>query len=261
MKIAAIGFCCIDIYENTGQRYATGNGIDCIVNLAKKGVCSSAITVVGNDSYGKEMFELCEKYHIDSSHIQVHSGDTSVFIMALKNGTDRVHLRNIPGVMENYEPTEEDIAFAKTHEYIHTDMYGRVLRLLPEFRKAGCKIILDFSLNKDFKNIGSVLRNTNYGFFSFEMYSEDIFEFLKKAYSYGPEIVTATFGEEGSMAYDGKEFYRQGIYKASVVNTVGAGDSFIAGFMYGIMQGWDIPHCLDSGAKLSAEVIQSFEPY
>ena len=37
MNMAAIGFCCIDVYENIGKRYATGNGVDCIVHLAGRG--------------------------------------------------------------------------------------------------------------------------------------------------------------------------------------------------------------------------------
>ena len=36
MNMAAIGFCCIDVYENIGKRYATGNGVDCIVHLARR---------------------------------------------------------------------------------------------------------------------------------------------------------------------------------------------------------------------------------
>ena len=32
------------------------------------------------------------------------------------------------------------------------------------------------------------------------------------------------------MAYDGQQFYRQGIVPCQVVDTMGAGDSFIAGF-------------------------------
>lgn len=262
MKVAAIGFSCIDVYQNLDKRYATGNGIDCIVNLAKRGIQTSAITTVGTDLYGKEMLDLCKEYEIDSSHIQVNEGDTSVFYMTLKNGTDRFHIKNVPGVMENYTPTREDIEFTKTHDYVHTDMFGHVLHLLPEFREAGCKIILDFSLNKDFDVLGPVLRNTNYGFFSFEKYDDNIQDFLKKAYSYGPDIVTATFGEEGSMSYDGSTFYKQGIYPvAEIVNTVGAGDSFISGFVYGLIQGMDIPGCLDCGARTSSEIVQKFNPY
>ena len=229
MKVAAIGFCCTDVYENLNRHYPTGNGIDCIVNLAKRGIQTSAITAIGKDIYGKEMLDLCSKYGIDSTHIQINKGD--------------------------------DITFAKTHDYIHTDMFGHVLHLLPEFRNAGCKIIFDFSLNKNFDELSTILPNIDFGFFSFETYSENVKDFLKKAHSYGPKIVTATFGTEGSMSYDGKSFYNQSIYPAEVVNTVGAGDSFISGYVYGLIQGLDIPGCLDCGARTSAEIVQKFEPY
>ena len=46
-------------------------------------------------------------------------------------------------------------------------------------------------------------------------------------------MAVATFGSEGSLAYDGEQFYQFGIFPATVENTVGAGDAFIAGFMAG----------------------------
>ena len=59
--------------------------------------------------------------------------------------------------MEHYEPTRKDIEFTKTFDYIHTDLTGRVLHLLPEFKEAGCKVIFDFSINKDEENMAAVL--------------------------------------------------------------------------------------------------------
>ena len=49
--------------------------------------------------------------------------------------------------------------------------------------------------------------------------------------------------------------------KVEVADTVGAGDSFCAGFMYGIMNGYSIPECLKEGADLSAEVVAMIDPY
>ena len=46
-----------------------------------------------------------------------------------------------------------------------------------------------------------------------------------------------------------------------VVNTVGAGDSFIAGYTWGLMVGRDIEGCLKEGADLSAQIVQRFNPY
>ena len=47
----------------------------------------------------------------------------------------------------------------------------------------------------------------------------------------------------------------------TVVNTVGAGDSYISGFLYGILNGYGIKECMEMGAKVSSEVIQVFEPW
>ena len=163
--------------------------------------------------------------------------------------------------MEHYEPTRKDIEFTKTFDYIHTDLTGRVLHLLPEFKEAGCKVIFDFSINKDEENMAAVLPYVHCAFFSCEKKTPEIREFLIKARSYGPEYVVATFGEEGSMCYDGERFCEQGIRVVPVVNTVGAGDSFIAGFTWGLMVGRDIEGCLKEGADLSAQIVQRFNPY
>ncbi len=72
----------------------------------------------------------------------------------------------------------------------------------------------------------------------------------------------ATFGEKGSLVYDGKEFYRGEIVPAKkVVNTVGAGDSYFAGFISGWMDGKPIPECIQSGALRSSKVVGVFHPY
>ena len=84
MNMAAIGFCCIDVYENIGKRYATGNGVDCIVHLARRGVSTAVVSVVGTDEYGGEMFDLCREYQMDTSHLQVKEGKTSVYRMGFE---------------------------------------------------------------------------------------------------------------------------------------------------------------------------------
>jgi vancomycin permeability regulator SanA len=65
-------------------------------------------------------------------------------------------------------------------------------------------------------------------------------------------IVVATRGSRGSMAYDGQRFYGQGIVPCRVVDTMGAGDSFIAGFLHSWLEGLDIPGCMAAGAQCSA---------
>ena len=67
-----------------------------------------------------------------------------------------------------------------------------------------------------------------------------------------PQIVVATRGGKGSLAYDGESFYPGQIVPCSVVDTMGAGDSFIAGFLIAWLKKEPIPACMRAGAENAA---------
>ena len=76
------------------------------------------------------------------------------------------------------------------------------------------------------------------------------------------KVAVATFGEQGSLAYNGAYFIEgNAVPQENVVNTVGAGDSFIAGFLAGVLKGRDISGCLRDGARVASRVVGVFEPW
>ncbi len=262
-SVVAVGFCCADVYEDLGKFYPTGNGIDWGIHLSRMGLPVSAVSVVGNDEYGSRMRDALAGEGIDVSHLRVEGGDTCVMLMGLKNGTDRVHLKEVEGVMANYALTSEEDAFVRSHDMLHTDLFGNVLGHLSEWHDAGMKIVMDFStFSRDPEyHCEEYFPYVDYVFMSYDGPIEPVREWICHVQSFGPKIVIATRGEDGSIAFDGDRFYECGIVPCEVVNTVGAGDSYIAGFTYGLVQGWDIPRCMRNGAELSSTVIRKFEPY
>jgi tagatose 6-phosphate kinase len=54
------------------------------------------------------------------------------------------------------------------------------------------------------------------------------------------EIVVLTMGNEGSIISDGKKIYKAIPPRIKAINSVGSGDSFIAGFVYGINEELDL---------------------
>ena len=58
-------------------------------------------------------------------------------------------------------------------------------------------------------------------------------------------------GDQGSICYDGETFHKFGILPCEVVDTMGAGDSYIAGFLLAHMNGCDIETCMIKGAQSS----------
>jgi fructoselysine 6-kinase len=262
-KVAAVGFSCIDVYENMDNRcYATGNGVDVVINLSKRGIKSSVVTAVGDDKYGELMLNTLGGYGLDTSHVHVKQGDHTAVIKMLMNGTDRIHGERLRGVMEHYDLEDGDLEFIHQHDIVHTDLSWNVIDRLPEIRTGKTKIFLDFSIKKNYPQIEKVLSHINWGMFSFETYTEDVKHFLKWGISWGPEVLIATFGKDGAVAYDGTQFHYQGLCEDSgVVNTVGAGDAFATGFLFGLISRLGIKECLYQGALNAAEIVSKFEPY
>lgn len=259
-RAAAIGDNCIDLYPGLHRYYCTGNAVDFAVHMQRLGIQTSLISVTGNDQYGIQMRKELEEEKIDLSHFYTAEGQTAVSYMELV-GKERTYGDYIEGVMENVEFSDEDIAFAGRHDLVHTAFWGNAQKYLPDIRRAGAEIVFDYATEKDDPLVEETIPYVSYAFFSFEKDGADTRDFLQEIVKKGPAIAVATFGEEGSIAWDGADFHSYGICKSSLVNTIGAGDSYIAGFMSGILKGYSIEGCMAQGAKVAAEVVSTFGPW
>jgi len=260
MKVAAVGFCCMDIYKELDRCYPTGNGVDFAMNLSKHGIQSSIISVVGDDSNGEMVRKVLQEAGLDVSHLRRVKGRTATIRMRLE-GRNRIHGEEDEGVMANFHLMEDDISFIQKHDVIHTDLFGRVYGMLPELKMGGAIVVFDFSIFIEDKDIGRILPHVDYAFFSYSHRDPYIEGHLKTAQALGPRAAIAMLGENGSLCYDGKSFLEEGIVKTRVENTVGAGDAYIAGFIGGVMDGKDLRESMRKGAAMASTVISKFEPY
>ncbi len=69
---------------------------------------------------------------------------------------------------------------------------------------------------------------------------------------FGCRLTAATLGEEGVLAWDGKQFHYAAAFRVQPVDTTGAGDIFHAGFIYGLLQGWPLKQQLDFACAAAA---------
>lgn len=262
MKVAAIGDNCIDYYERLEKLYPTGNVVDTGVNLQKLGIDTSIISTTGSDAYGGIVLEALKKEGLDISHLKVAEGQTAITYMDMDK-LERVHGDYIQGVLENIVFDEEDIAFAASHDLVHSAFWGKADGVLEDIKKRNAQIQISFDYATSYDNelVDRTIPFVDYGFFSFKQKDDFVQEFLKDKVRKGAKIAIATFGENGSLAWDGSKFYEFGVFPAKVVNTVGAGDSFIAGFLYGILNKQPIEKALEQGARVAAEVVGVFEPW
>ena len=261
-KIAVMGDNCIDLYPDLGVYYVTGNAVDTAVNLATEGIPTSIITTIADDHYGREVMEILRAHSVDVSHVRIVHGQTAITYMSME-GTERVHGTYIEGVLQNMVFGEEDIMFASGHDLVHTAFWGKAEEAIKEIKRINPAIFTsyDFADRLTSSRITEMDSFIDIGFFSYSRKDDYIEHFLNERVRSGMKIAIATLGENGSLAYDGERFYECGIIPTEVVNTVGAGDSFIAGFLATYVTTGDVFLSLEEGALLASRIISVFEPW
>ena len=75
------------------------------------------------------------------------------------------------------------------------------------------------------------------------------------------EVLILTCGVQGSYVFAGDIRSFLDTPHVKVADTVGAGDSYIAAFTYGVSLGESISQCMDRGKKRATEIIRQFNPY
>lgn len=78
--------------------------------------------------------------------------------------------------------------------------------------------------------------------------------------SWGVRLVIVKCGSEGVLARRGDERLRGGTLPTTVVDTVGAGDSFNAGALYGLAHDWPLAEALRLGAAVAGYAIADHTP-
>jgi sugar/nucleoside kinase (ribokinase family) len=74
----------------------------------------------------------------------------------------------------------------------------------------------------------------------------------------GAEIAVVALGAAGSLVTDGQQVVRTGIRPVDVVDTTGAGDTFIAGFVSRRLDCGSLQQCLEAGRDAAADACTYF---
>lgn len=256
MKIGAVGDNCIDEYKQLGEAYPGGNPVNVAVYCVRLGEEASYTGVVGSDEYGSLLKNALKAKNVDISHVRELPGKTAVTQVDIIQN-DRVFGDYDEGVLAQFTLTDEDIDFLASHDIVVSGIWGKIEKSLGAIRKKGVPIAFDFATKLDDPLVKDIISDVDYAFFSYdEGEDEYIKDYMKEMHAKGPQLVVVTMGEKGSMVYDGSSFYRNGIVTCDVIDTMGAGDSYIAAFICGILQEKSIKDCMEMGAKNSSITIQ-----
>lgn len=255
MKLIAIGDNVTDCYMDEGVYFPGGNAVNVAVNCKKNGAEKvNYLGVFGNDDKA-EYIRQCLKEEgvtVDRSRkVYAHTAQPRVY---LKDG-DRVFAAGLRDSCQHLfaiKIVKEDMDVIQEYDICHTSCYSNLEYELPLISQI-CKVSFDFSEKRDQEYLERTCPYLTFAFFSgSDLTEEECEALLKRVHGLGTSVVGVTRGSKGAIFYDGEKICRQGIKKVEVIDTMGAGDSFIAGFLTAYGDGKTMEEALDYAAERSA---------
>jgi sugar/nucleoside kinase (ribokinase family) len=243
--------------------------------LAKLGLKVALSAKVGTDGFGDFCIDFHRKAGVNVAGVVRSAKDSTSFsfIMIPRGGNRRI-LHTL-AANETFGPKDMDMGlFAKTKWVcfgglaIMPALDRNLRKLMTAARKAGAKIAADTAINnrytpRDWRKLfeGSyelidVLFPSEFEAQALtgETDPEKICAALRKR---GVKIAGVKLGEKGCALMSDAGFVRLPVYPVKCVDTLGAGDAFMAGMLAGFVKGLDPVAAARLGNAVSAHCVQS----
>ena len=256
IKIISAGCVCVDVFVEENEIKPGGESLNFCGNVCRlPDVDCSLISNIGRDSYGSVILKSLEEMPINISHLRVTDGVTANHKILHTASGDRFFPEDAwdGGVLDGFRLTEYDLKMLHAADAVHTQFDSPLFPQILEARKQGRFLLaVDFNDYRDFDEWEKLLGSIDLFFISGTL-EDDNREILKRWSEHFDGIFTQTLAEAGSVAYrHGKEYLCDAVPVGDIVDTTGAGDSYIAGFTACITGGGDIPSAMQAGSELAA---------
>ena len=235
------------------ERYAGGKGIDVSRVLTTFGIDNKALGFVGGftgaELEGRMLNEgiQCDFTRISGeTRTNVIINDMSTGSQTLFNGKGPViepyELEKIIRKIEELENPEIVVISGSLPPGVHPEIYRKTIEIVK--RKGTMSVLLDTdgdALKVGIQGFPSVIK-PNLRELGRLVNSElkemrDILVTARRIHEQGVAIVLVSMGAQGILLVEEKHCYLAAPPSVKVVNTIGAGDSAVAGFVYGLVRG------------------------
>jgi sugar/nucleoside kinase (ribokinase family) len=234
-------------------------------NLAALGVKVGFATKIGSDPLAKICLERMQEMGAHLSYAKPALDDQTGVTLLLHHGNTR-HILTYMGVMEKMSVAEIDMDFISSSRHFHISslFLQKGLRhdlpiLCRQLKRRGLTLSLDTNddpediwghpLEEVLHLVDVLLPNADEA--KRMMRTDDLESAMDSLARYGP-VVAVKCGARGSVVCAGSERWIVPPLKVEPVDTIGAGDSFNAGFLKSYLDGLPLKECAAAGNATAA---------
>lgn len=232
-----------------GYTLPGGKGINVSKVLKNFSVESKALGFVGGFT-GDYIKKHLNEYEIESDFIELQENTRINIKLKTKDSeteiagkSPTISKENIEELLKKFEEIKKDdvvILSGSVPNSISKSIYADIIKLLPK----DCKVILDtrgLPFVEGLKEGVFLTKPNNHEleeFFNRKLNNiEEIIQAGKDLQALGSKNVLISLGKDGSILITEKEVYIGNAPQGKLISSVGAGDSIVAGVVYGIAKG------------------------
>lgn len=245
-----------------GQITFGGSAANFATQSTRLGTKTTLLACVGDDQYGQLCIKEMAKIGVDTSGILVLENQATGFFIYIHDTQDNQIVVARPGANKFLEKRvfeEENIVEAKVI-HIAGSFPMMIDRAVEVATTNGIVLSLDPGKAAESLEFKKILKHTDLlfinkqelkNYFQIEPIESELRKFAKTFSG----IVIVKMGREGAIATDGFEYCTSGIFEVPVRNTLGAGDSFAAGFTTAWTRSENIMQALNVANAVAAMTI------
>ena len=229
-----------------------------MVALSRWGVKTKYIGKVGEDDLGQFSLDSIRQEGVDVSSVRIEPNATNQFAMIIVDGPsgERTILWNRDERLMYHEGElqKEEVCSGKILHLDGHDIHA-ALQCARWAKEEGIPTVIDLDkveplTSELVKNIDFIITSSRFP----TLYTgiSDREKALLELQKHTPGFLCATLGHEGAMTLvERKITYVEG-FKVEPVDTTGAGDVFHGGFIYGLLQNWELKEILKFANAVAA---------
>jgi fructokinase len=253
-----------------------GAPLNVALRLVSLGINAKIISRVGNDEIGKELLAFIKKNGVDTDTIQIDENlSTGQVIVQLNEKGSASYTINYPVAWDKIVCIPEDEIMVKKADAL---VFGSLVcrdsvsqESLLEIINYAKYAVFDVNLRAPFYTkeilINLMMQSDFIKFNDDELYEISAFmnspyhsleqNILFVAEQTNTKHICVTKGSRGAVLYYNEKMYYNSGYKIDVVDTVGSGDSFLAGLLSELLVNSDPQKAIDFACALGAIVAKN----
>jgi sugar/nucleoside kinase (ribokinase family) len=229
-------------------------------NLSSLGSRVGFASCVGSDSFGELAMARLAAARVDVSKVAILPGRKTGLTVIMQRDSWR-NMLTYPGTISDLRLADLDIDYLSSAKHFHLSSYylqrglqPDIPALLKQMQSAGLTTSLDCNDDPDDRWQGGIRDALQYVDIFLPNAREamhlsgtrDVQSSVKDLAQIVP-LVVVKLGAEGAIAQRGQETWSSPALTLQVVDPVGAGDSFNAGFLHEYLKKSDVQTCLAAG--------------